>query len=139
MNAVDTNILIYRLDPRDPVKQAKARLLLQRLRRKPGETVLLWQVAGEFLRQLRSWQDQGEITRAQLLRHSQFVRRVLPLVLPTPPVLDRALDLANRHRLSHWDSMVLAACIESGVDTLYTEDMGAPIRYDSVQLVNPFG
>jgi predicted nucleic acid-binding protein len=31
MNAVDTNILVYRLDRSDPVKQRKARALLQRL------------------------------------------------------------------------------------------------------------
>jgi predicted nucleic acid-binding protein len=138
MNAVDTNILIYRLDPRDPVKQAKARSLLQGLRRKPRETVLLWQVAGEFLRQLRSWQAQRQITRVELQRHLAFVRRLFPLTLPTPPVLDRALDLGDRFSLSHWDSMLLAACLEAGVDTLFTEDMGSPTRYDSLQLANPF-
>ena len=30
------------------------------------------------------------------------------------------------------------ACLEAGVDTLYTEDMGAPTKYDEVQLINPF-
>jgi predicted nucleic acid-binding protein len=138
MNAVDTNVLIYRLDPRDQVKQGKARSLLHHLRQGPSETVLLWQVAGEFLRQLRSWQEQGQITRAQLLRHFRFIRRLFLLVLPTPQVLDRALDLADRYSLSHWDSMLLGPCIEAGVDTLYTENMGAPTRYDGVQLLNPF-
>jgi predicted nucleic acid-binding protein len=60
------------------------------------------------------------------------------LTMPTPAVLDRALDLADRYSLSHWDSMLLGACLEAGVVTLYTEDMGAPTRYDGVQLVNPF-
>jgi len=99
--------------------------------------VLLWQVAGEFLRQLRSWQDQRQITRAELKRHLAFVRQFFPLILPTPPVLDRALDLSDRFSLSHWDSMLLAACLEAGVDTLFTEDMGAPTRYDTLQLMNP--
>jgi len=34
--------------------------------------------------------------------------------------------------------MVLGACLEANVDTLYTEDMGAPTSYDGVQLINPF-
>ena len=63
---------------------------------------------------------------------------MLPLILPTPDVLDKSLDLSSRYSLSHWDSMLLAACIEAGVDTLYTEDLGAGVTYDSVTIVNPF-
>jgi predicted nucleic acid-binding protein len=46
--------------------------------------------------------------------------------MPAPAVLDRAIFLAARHSLSHWDSMIVAACAEAGVDQLYTEDMGSP-------------
>ena len=49
-----------------------------------------------------------------------------------------ALDLAARYSLSHWDSMLLGACLEANIETLYTEDMGAPTSYDNVRLVNPF-
>jgi hypothetical protein len=45
MNAVDTNILLYVHDPRDPAKQAVAASLLQSL----TDGVLLWQVACEYL------------------------------------------------------------------------------------------
>jgi pimeloyl-ACP methyl ester carboxylesterase len=45
MNAVDTNILIYLNDPRDPVKQGIAISLVSAL----TEGVLLWQVACEYL------------------------------------------------------------------------------------------
>jgi predicted nucleic acid-binding protein len=44
MNAVDTNILIYARDPRDPTKQALATALLSSL----TDAVLLWQVACEL-------------------------------------------------------------------------------------------
>ncbi|WP_017298947.1 hypothetical protein [Nodosilinea nodulosa] len=43
MNAVDTNILIYVNDPRDPVKQRVATSLVAEL----VDGVLLWQVAAE--------------------------------------------------------------------------------------------
>ena len=58
--------------------------------------------------------------------------------MPTASVLDRALELTGKYSLSHWDSMLLGACLEAGVDTLYTEDMGAPTAYDGIRLVNPF-
>jgi len=45
MNAVDTNVLIYVHDPRDPVKQAAADSLVQSLL----NGILLWQVACEFI------------------------------------------------------------------------------------------
>ena len=34
--------------------------------------------------------------------------------------------------------MLLVACKDAGVTTLYTEDIGAPRKIDSVELVNPF-
>ncbi|NLF72427.1 MAG: PIN domain-containing protein [Candidatus Anammoximicrobium sp.] len=68
MNAIDTNVLVYRLDRQEPIKQAKARDLLRRLSSDPTPTLLLWQVLGELMRQLRSWQDQGRITRDTVLR-----------------------------------------------------------------------
>jgi predicted nucleic acid-binding protein len=57
MNAIDTNVLVYRPDRSDPVKQAKARELLRRLAADTEPTVLPWQVLGELIRQLRFWQD----------------------------------------------------------------------------------
>ena len=67
----------------------------------------------------------------------QTFRHLFPLVLPTSSVIDRALDLASRFSLSHWDSMILGACLEAGVTILYTEDMGAPTSFDGLALVNP--
>ena len=34
--------------------------------------------------------------------------------------------------------MILGACKDAGIQTLYKEDMGAPRSIDSIQLVNPF-
>jgi predicted nucleic acid-binding protein len=138
MNAVDTNVFIYRLDRRDLVKRAKARDLLQQLSVSPAPTVLLWQVAGEFVRQLRSWKDQGQISQAALEGYVHVLRHLFPLSMPSPDVLGRAIRLADRYSLSHWDSMLLGACIEGQVDTLYTEDMGAPVTIEGIQLINPF-
>jgi hypothetical protein len=34
--------------------------------------------------------------------------------------------------------MLLGACKDAGVTALYTEDMGVPMQYDGIQLINPF-
>ena len=138
MNAVDTNVLIYRIDCQEPIKQAKARVLLRQLSTVGTPTVLLWQVLGELMWQLRTWQDQGQITRDAFIRYPAAFRKMHPLVMPTQQVADHAIELTGRYSLSHWDAMLLGACKDVGVTTLYTEDMGAPASFDGIQLINPF-
>ena len=62
---------------------------------------------------------------------------MFPLRLPTARVFEIALDLHSRFSLSHWDSMLLAAC-KAGVTVLYSEDMDAGTDYDGLTIVNPF-
>lgn len=137
MNAVDTNILIYRFDQDEPTKLAIARRLLGDLQ-VANETVLLWQVLGELLRQLHVWRHKGLLNAGDVARLASAVRRTFPLVMPVERVVDRAMGYSTQFSLSHWDSMLVAACAEAGVDTLFTEDMGAPRTIDIVKLVNPF-
>lgn len=139
MHALDTNVLVYRLNRGDPIKQAQARELIRQLNLNPTPTVLLWQVLAEFMRYLWSWHDQNLIPTAAVAGYVNAVRRLFPLVLPTSEVVDHALDYAGRFSLSHGDSMIVGACRAAGVTTLYAEDMGAPVTFDTVRLVNPFG
>ena len=138
MNAVDTNILIYAHDADEPAKQAVANVLLAELVQK-GETVLLWQVAGELLSCLRRWQSEAKITAADVQANFHDVLAMFPLQIPTRKAFDVSFDLSARFSLSHWDSMLLAACKEAGASTLYSEDMDAGTDYDGVRIVNPFG
>ncbi len=69
--------------------------------------------------------------------HLQAFRHLFPLTLPTPAVFVRALNLADRFSLSHWDSMILGACQTEKIATLYTEDIGAPRTIDGIQPINP--
>jgi predicted nucleic acid-binding protein len=126
------------VDRTEPVKQAKAVALLQTLGTATPSAVVLWQVLAEFASQMRGWRDKGRITHNDFLTHISLARAIFPVRMPTINVLDAALALASRHSLSHWDSMILGACEEAGVTTLYTEDMGAPTTYAGIQLVNPF-
>jgi predicted nucleic acid-binding protein len=112
--------------------------LLNQLNLSTVPTLMLWQVLGELVQQLRRWKDQGRLTHPEYLAHDQSFRHAFPLQLPTADVFDRAVQLSERYSLSHWDSMLLGACQSSGVTTLYTEDMGAPRLIESVTLVNPF-
>ena len=60
------------------------------------------------------------------------------MALPSLSVFDRSFELQAQFSLSHWDSLLLAACLEAGVDTLYSEDLADGQTYGSVTVVNPF-
>ena len=63
---------------------------------------------------------------------------LFPVAMPSMSMIPRSLGLTSRHSLSHWDSLLIAACIEANVETLYSEDFGDGEQYDTVTVVNPF-
>lgn len=138
MNAVDTNVYVYTIDADEPVKQAKAIELLDRLAQNRAETVFIWQVAGEFLNQLRKFEANGKLTPTEVEATFKRFRAMFSLRAPNEAVFQISFDLRSRFSLSHWDSMLLAACKETGVHILYSEDMDSGTDYDGVRIENPF-
>ena len=138
MNAIDTNVLVYWVDEAAGRKKTVASHLLHELNQTAEDTVLLWQVAAEFLNCMRRWELIGRMTRAKTLGFLEEFEFTFELVLPSRTVLHTALDLNAHYSLSHWDSLLVAACIEAGVTTLYSEDMADGADYDGVRIVNPF-
>ena len=41
-------------------------------------------------------------------------------------------------KASLWDALILAACVEAGVDTFYSEDLPGFDDFEGVRVVNPF-
>jgi predicted nucleic acid-binding protein len=138
MNAVDTNVYVYALDAGEPAKQGKAIALFDQLILRPDDTLLLWQVAGEFLSQLRRWESLGRLTPSGVETAFQRARAMFSLRAPTEAIFQISFDLRVRFSLSHWDSLLLAACKDAGVTTLFSEDMTAGMDYDGITIVNPF-
>lgn len=132
MNAVDTNILIYVNDPRDPDKQKIASSFVSNLL----DGVLLWQAACEYLAASRKLEHLG-YSKQQAYQYIRDLQQVWYTALPTWAVIDLAEKLMNRFSLSHWDSMIIAACLEVNVQTLYTEDFGYS-KIDNLTIINPF-
>jgi len=138
MNAVDANILVYAFDEDEPIKHAKANELLDRLSQNPTQTLLLWQAAAEFLGVLRKWQHAGQLQEHQVEQAFQMVRGMFPFRMPSARTFKISFDFRSRFSLSHWDSMLLAACKEANVDVLYSEDMDPGTDYDGLKIENPF-
>ena len=138
MNAIDTNIFVYLIDEYELVKQAKAASLLERLAEETSETILLWQVAVEFGSCLCRWEHEGRIDRATVCEHIEHLQATFSCIMPSESILHDSLELSSRYSLSYWDSLLLAACADAGVDTLYSEDLDHGMTYGAVSVVNPF-
>lgn len=133
MIVFDTNVLLYACDRSDPRRQQIAVELIAN----SADGVLLWQVACEFVAASRKLSAQGFTPLDAWNRLTEFLG-LLPLVLPTPAVLEHARRLHVSQGVSFWDALILAACAEAGVDTLYSEDVPGTTALGALQVVNPF-
>ena len=133
MNAVDTNVLIYARDPRDPRKQAIATELIESL----ADVFLPWQVACEFVANCGKLAPFG-VTAGSAVAELNGLLQVWKTRPPWFPLIGRATELMDARSLSFWDALLIAACLDSGVTRLYTEDMHHGLRIESLEVVNPF-
>jgi predicted nucleic acid-binding protein len=134
MIALDTNVLIYACDKADSARQRTALNLISSI----NDGVLPWQVACEFIAASRKLEHQGFTSTDAWGRLSDFLG-VFPLLVPTgSAVLDRAQRLHLNRHTAFWDAMIIAACLEAGVRTLYSEDLPGG-QIDDLSIQNPFG
>ena len=124
----DTNILVYAQEI--SAKADRARALFA------AGGKLSVQVLNEFTavlrrKQQRDWQEIAEA-----------ISDVLAVVDPPLPLTfdlhTAARALAEDHQLSVYDALIVAAAIESGCETLFTEDMQHGRKFGAVTIVNPF-
>lgn len=137
MIAIDTNVFVYSIDVTDPAKLeiAKSQVLASA---EAGNAVLVWQVSTELLRWLRRGVDRGQLLDQHANSVYREIRNTFELVLLSERQLDLALDLYSRYCLSHWDSLLLAACVDASIETLYTEDLTHGAEYAGIKVINPF-
>jgi predicted nucleic acid-binding protein len=131
MNAIDTNIWIYRHDSRDPSKQRLADQLITSVR----SLFLLWQVGCEFIAASRQMAPLGFSEAQAWAALADMQTIVSAVLLPEVQVWTDAQALQGRYSLSFWDALLVAGCLRGGIQTLFTEDIGAPRTIDGLSLV----
>ncbi|HUI80260.1 MAG TPA: PIN domain-containing protein [Bryobacteraceae bacterium] len=130
---VDSNLLLYYIDPVEPQKRARAADWLEALWM-AGAGRLSWQVLHEFywnsVKKMRLSPARGrEIVED--LSHWKPVDTSLGLVQQAWQWMDVA-------QLSYWDALILAAAERSGARYLLSEDFQGGRDYAGVHVLNPF-
>jgi predicted nucleic acid-binding protein len=130
----DTNILLYSISgvPSEAAKRERAIALLE------GEDgALSVQVLQEFYVQATRPTGRSRLPHELAVAFVQKWTR-FQLQEMTLTILNAALEITAAHRLSYWDSAIIAAAHALGCRELYTEDMNDGQRIAGVLIVNPF-
>ena len=124
----DTNILVYAQHAGGKADRARALLA--------GGGKLSVQVLNEFTavsrrKQGKGWREIGEAI-------SDLLALVDPPLALTLDLHAAARALAEEHRLSFYDALIVVSAIEAGCNVLYSEDMQHGRTIGGLAIANPF-
>ncbi len=132
----DTNILVYCFDQKDPRKRGIAHDLVM----KQGAVergVISYQVQQEFMAvAIRLLKEAPKVRR--MLSNLEQISFGLHMVGASERLFQDAFELWERHSLSWYDAIIVAAALEGDCGILYTEDMHHGLEIDGLRIVNPF-
>lgn len=133
---LDTNVLVYSFDSRDPAKQARARGLIQSAL-SSGLGCISSQVVQEFLNvALRKFAV--PLRPKEASEYLQVVLGPLCRHIPDAAFYQRALDLHARRSLSWYDALVVQSAVDLGCAVLHSEDLHHGETFGSLRIEDPF-
>ena len=130
----DTNVLVYAMDPSEPVKRPRCRRLMQEAFAR-NRLVVSPQTLNECYL---------TIVHRRKLVSSAGAEAYLATVLPacTAPLDARthqdAVGIETRHRLSWWDCVAVASALQANCTHFVSEDMNDGQVVETLTIVNPF-
>jgi predicted nucleic acid-binding protein len=133
---LDTNSFAYTFDAKAPAKAKTAARLIRRAA-DTGEGIVSYQVVQEFFNAaFRCFSHPMSVAEAEQYLITVF--RPLLAVHSSPAIYVEALRLAGKYRFAWYDSLILAAALESQCKTLYSEDFQHGREIESWRMENPF-
>jgi predicted nucleic acid-binding protein len=128
---LDTNIIVYSYSNNEKGKQEIARFLITE-----NESVISTQVLQELMntatRKLGFSFSNAILALEECIQNNHLYRN-------TEETLKMACKIAEKERFSFYDSLIIAAAIESDCKILYTEDMqDGRIINGILKIENPF-
>jgi|WetSurMetagenome_2_1015567.scaffolds.fasta_scaffold642570_1 predicted nucleic acid-binding protein len=133
---LDTNIFIYTFDPSSPQKQSRARKLVSgAIEDRQG--AISFQVIQEFL-SVATRKFKVPLDHRDCALYLRSILAPLCEVYPSIEFYRDALDIQERWRLSFYDSLIVAAAIDAGCDTLFSEDLQHGMVIRSLTIEDPF-
>jgi len=133
---IDTNVLVYAVDPRDAAKQERALHTLDRVH--AGQRgALSPQILGEFFTTATRKLPQPLTAEAAERLTLDYVASWAVYDL-TAAIVVVALRGLQRYQLAYWDALVWATARENALPYILSEDFNDGALLDGVRFLNPF-
>lgn len=131
---LDSNILLYALlAEQSAAKFSASRNIIQNNR--PDIIIssqVVIEVAANLLRK-------GNFSESQIAKFIENAYEEYVVIDVSQKILLRASELRSRYKLSYFDSIIVAAALNSGSNILYSEDMqNGLIVEGQLTVINPF-
>jgi len=133
---LDTNLFVYTFDDTAPAKAKKAAQLIRRAA-DTGEGIISYQVVQEFFN-VAFRRFAQPMSAAEAEQYLITVLRPLLAVHSSPALYFSALRIAERYRISWYDSLIIAAAQEGQCEKLYSENFQHRQKIQGVRVENPF-
>jgi predicted nucleic acid-binding protein len=132
---VDTNVLVYCRDASEPKKQVQTSAWMAALwEQRTGR--LSFQVLQEYYVTVTAKLSPG-LSRELARREVRMLWAWRPLAVDER-LLEGAWLLQDRHKLSWWDALIVAAAQSAGCRYLLSEDFQEGYDWGDITVVNPF-
>jgi predicted nucleic acid-binding protein len=133
---LDTNIFVYTFDSRTPQKQKVASgLVMAALKR--GDASISYQVVQEFIN-VATRKFKSPLSPNDCRFYVNKVMFPLWKVYPSKNLFGDAFRVHRTYKYGFYDSLIIAAALESNATILYSEDLQANQKIESLRIVNPF-
>lgn len=131
---LDTNIFVYLFDETNAHKRKNAEGLVSRALA-DGTSCISYQVVQETINVMI-----GKLNATPRNVQQMLECALIPLwqVYPTSTFYRRGVHLQARYRFSFYDSLIVAAALDAGCKTLYSEDLQHGQQIDGVTITDPF-
>jgi len=136
---VDTNVLVYRFDPRFPERQRRATEILRSGIQEDSIRVP-HQAIVEFVAAVTRPTRDGPflLSPEEARREAEELLNQFAVLFPTAGLLRMALRGAAAYQLSWFDAHLWAYAEYYGLAELWSEDFQHDRLYGTVRVVNPF-
>jgi len=138
---VDTNVLVYRFDPRDPTKQRRATAVLEQGIAAQSIVVAqqsLLEFVAAVTRPQRALGGEPLLPMPQALLEAEDLMTQLNVLYPSRDVLVTAMRGTAAYGLAWFDAQIWAVAEVHGLAELLSEDFQHGRHYGRVRAVNPF-
>ena len=133
---IDTNIFVYQLERLDARKADIADGLIEN-GIETQTACISFQVIQEYINTAIR-KAEVPLTEEELRKYLVDVLAPLYRVQPDIRLYQKALEIRFRYRFGFYDSLIVAAAVEAGCKTLYTEDLTHGQQVEGVTITNPF-